>query len=73
MSTIMIQLYLENTLSAIRVTGTPNSRAAMAVHLPVPFCPAVSRIFSKRYCPKMLKIVKLWINNSICNKCSQSI
>lgn len=40
--------YLENTLSAMRVSGTPNSRPAIPVHFPVPFCPAASLIFSKR-------------------------
>ena len=35
-----------NTASPMSVSGTPSSRAAMPVHLPVPFCPAVSRMFS---------------------------
>lgn len=33
------------------VTGTPYSRAEMAVHFPVPFCPALSLIFGRRYLP----------------------
>src|SRR5690606_42154541 len=37
-----------NTDSAISVRGTPKSRATVPVHLPVPFCPAVSRILSTR-------------------------
>jgi len=37
--------------SAIRVTGMPRSRALTAVHLPVPFWPALSRIFSTRAVP----------------------
>lgn len=32
----------------IRVTGVPYSRAEMAVHFPVPFWPALSRIFGSR-------------------------
>ena len=35
-----------NTASPMRVRGMPCCRASMAVHLPVPFWPAVSRIFS---------------------------
>ena len=35
----------------MRVTGTPYSRAEMAVHFPVPFCPALSRIFGSRCLP----------------------
>ena len=34
------------TASPMRVTGMPCSSASMPVHLPVPFWPAVSRIFS---------------------------
>ena len=34
------------TASPIKVRGIPSSKAAIAVHLPVPFCPAVSRIWS---------------------------
>jgi hypothetical protein len=36
------------TDSPIRVTGVPSSSDEMAVHLPVPFWPAVSSIFSTR-------------------------
>ena len=32
------------TASPIRVSGTPSFRAEIAVHLPVPFWPAVSRM-----------------------------
>jgi hypothetical protein len=39
------------TISPITVTGIPYSRLATAVHFPVPFCPAESRIFSNRYEP----------------------
>ena len=35
-----------NTASPMSVSGTPSSSAAMPVHLPVPFWPAVSRMFS---------------------------
>lgn len=35
------------------VTGTPYSRAEMAVHFPVPFCPALSLIFGRRYLPSL--------------------
>ena len=37
--------HLANTDSAIRVTGIPCSNAEIAVHFPVPFCPAASLIF----------------------------
>ena len=40
-----------NTLSPISVSGMPRSSAEIAVHLPVPFCPAVSRILSSVYSP----------------------
>ena len=36
--------------SPIRVTGIPLSSAEMAVHFPVPFCPAESLIFSTNGC-----------------------
>lgn len=39
------------TASPMSVTGTPYSKAAMPVHLPVPFWPAVSRIFGSKYFP----------------------
>ena len=39
------------TASPMRVTGMPRSSALMAVHLPVPFWPAESRIFSTRALP----------------------
>ena len=42
---------LEKTASPMRVTGWPRSRALMAVHLPVPFWPAESRIFSRMGVP----------------------
>ena len=35
-----------NTASPMSVSGMPCSVAASTVHLPVPFCPAVSRITS---------------------------
>ena len=35
-----------NTASLISVSGMPSSSASTPVHLPVPFCPAVSRILS---------------------------
>lgn len=37
----------------MRVTGTPYSRAEIAVHFPVPFCPALSLIFGRRYLPSL--------------------
>ena len=43
----------EKTASPIRVTGMPRSRALMAVHLPVPFWPALSRIFSTSGVPSL--------------------
>ena len=36
--------HLANTDSAINVTGIPCSNAEIAVHFPVPFCPAASLI-----------------------------
>ena len=47
----MDERYLENTASPIKVRGIPSSRATVAVHLPVPFWPAVSKILSTRYVP----------------------
>ncbi len=35
-----------NTASAMVLAGAPTSSAVTEVHLPVPFCPAVSRITS---------------------------
>ena len=43
-SAFMADRQRAKTASPIRVKGTPSSKAEMAVHLPVPFCPAVSRI-----------------------------
>ena len=40
----------EETLP-IKVTGIPSDNADIAVHLPVPFCPAASLIFSTRGSP----------------------
>lgn len=37
----------------IRVTGVPYSKAEMAVHFPVPFCPALSRILGSRCVPSL--------------------
>lgn len=48
---LMADRHRESTASAIRVTGMPRSRAFTAVHLPVPFWPALSRIFSTRGVP----------------------
>ena len=47
-SSFMAERQRANTASPIRVRGTPSSRAAMPVHLPVPFWPAVSRMCSTR-------------------------
>lgn len=46
-------LSLSLSLLPINVTGIPLSRAEMAVHFPVPFCPAESRIFSTRGDPSV--------------------
>lgn len=49
----------------IRVTGVPYSSAEMAVHFPVPFCPALSRILGSRWVPsaslylKMLAVISM--------------
>jgi aryl-alcohol dehydrogenase-like predicted oxidoreductase len=45
-SSFLDERYLANTASPIRVRGAPSSSATAAVHLPVPFSPAVSRILS---------------------------
>ena len=39
------------TASPISVSGMPRSSELTLVHLPVPFCPAVSRILSTTYSP----------------------
>ena len=45
-SSLMAERQRAKTASPISVSGMPRSSAAMAVHLPVPFWPAVSRIRS---------------------------
>lgn len=44
-SCLIDEIKRANTDSVIIVNGIPNSSALIEVHLPVPFCPAVSRIF----------------------------
>ena len=46
LSFLIAERHLEKTASPISVSGIPISSAVIAVHLPVPFCPAVSRILS---------------------------
>lgn len=52
-------------LLPIKVTGVPYSRAEMAVHFPVPFCPALSRILGSRCKPseslylRMLAVISM--------------
>ena len=41
------------TASPMSVTGMPCSSASMPVHFPVPFCPAVSEIFSTSGVPSV--------------------
>ena len=53
----------------MRVTGMPLSRAEMAVHFPVPFCPAESRIFSTKGFPS----VSCRTENSIGHSTSHTI
>lgn len=48
----------ERTLP-MRVTGTPYSRAEMAVHLPVPFWPALSLIFGSRCLPSLSRNLRM--------------
>lgn len=48
---MIAERHLAKTASPISVTGTPYSKAAMPVHFPVPFWPAVSRILGRRYLP----------------------
>ena len=48
-----------NTLSPISVTGWPLSSALITVHLPVPFCPAVSRILSTSGAPSSSFFAKI--------------
>ena len=52
-SSFMAERQRENTASPMRVSGTPSSSAAMPVHLPVPFWPAVSSIFSTMGLPSV--------------------
>src|SRR5438105_3666969 len=47
------------TASPIRVTGVPVSSALMQVHFPVPFWPAVSRIFSTTGVPSSSFFAKI--------------
>lgn len=52
-------------LLPIRVTGVPYSSAEIAVHFPVPFCPALSRILGSKCVPseslyfKMLAVISI--------------
>jgi hypothetical protein len=47
------------------VTGVPYSSAEMAVHFPVPFCPALSLIWGSRWVPvgsrnlRMLAVISM--------------
>lgn len=43
-SSLTADKHRAKTASPIKVTGVPKSKALMAVHFPVPFCPAASRI-----------------------------
>lgn len=49
----------------MRVTGVPYSSAEMAVHFPVPFWPALSRILGSRWVPsgslylRMLAVISM--------------
>ena len=40
-SSLMAERHRAKTASPMRVTGVPRSRALIAVHFPVPFCPAL--------------------------------
>ena len=48
LSCFIEERYLANTASPIKVSDDPSSKATVAVHLPVPFWPAVSRMLSIR-------------------------
>lgn len=52
-------------LLPIKVTGVPYSRAEMAVHFPVPFCPALSRILGSRCVPSESLYLKMFAVISI--------
>lgn len=54
----------------MRVTGTPYSRAEMAVHFPVPFCPALSLIFGSRCSPSVSWNLRILAVISIRNESS---
>lgn len=54
----------------MRVTGTPYSRAEMAVHFPVPFCPALSLIFGSRCLPSLSWNLRMLAVISIRNESS---
>eukprot|EP00121_Abeoforma_whisleri_P004023 Awhi_evm2s3631 len=55
----------ENTDSPTRVNGIPKSKALMAVHFPVPFCPALSIIFSTKGVPSVSLKAKISVEISI--------
>lgn len=66
-SSLMAERHRAKTASPMRVTGMPLSRASMAVHLPVPFWPAWSRILRTIGTPsvslkrRMSRVI--WIRN----------
>ena len=50
-SFLIAEMQRAKTASAMVGAATPRSRADSVVHLPVPFCPALSRITSTSGCP----------------------
>lgn len=52
------------------VTGTPYSKAEIAVHFPVPFCPALSLILGSRWVPSESLYFRMFAVISIRNESS---
>lgn len=52
----------------IKVTGVPYSSAEIAVHFPVPFCPALSRILGNRCVPSASRYLRMLAVISIRNE-----
>ena len=64
-SSFSAERHRANTLSPISVSGIPRSSAEIAVHFPVPFCPAVSRILSTIGAPSSSFFAKIVAEISI--------
>lgn len=65
-----ISNHLECKYIPMSVTGTPYSKAEIAVHLPVPFCPALSLILGSRGVPSESLYFRMFAVISIRNESS---